>query len=145
MHPETNSRRVFLRVLAACAAAPSAGCSAAAEPEPVGRVDAGLTLDYPVGTLEPIGNLPVALGHDEGGFYAMTLTCTHEGCNMATSGQVDGNGLTCFCHGAQFDSDGNATRGPAKAPLAHFAVLIDATTGSITIDGNTEVSPDTRA
>jgi Rieske Fe-S protein len=147
MAEPNGSRRVFLRVLAACAAAPAASaCSGGvAGPEPVGQVDAGLTSNYPVGSLRAIGTQPIALGHDKDGYYAMTLTCTHQGCNMAVSGVVQSQGVSCGCHGARFDQYGEVLSGPAQASLAHFAVNIDPSTNDITIDGDTEVTPDTRA
>jgi len=140
------NRRVFLRVVGtSVAAAPLLACSSAVpEPDAVGQVDAGLTSSYPVGSLEAIGNLAVALGHDAEGFYALTLTCTHQGCNIATRGAVSGTGIVCGCHGATFDANGHMTGGPARADLTHFAVKIDAATGAITIDGATRVAADVR-
>lgn len=144
--PSCSSRRTFLVVVSSTVAgAPLLGCSQAGQPpEAVGKVDAGLASSYPVGTLEPIGNLPVALGHDAGGFYALTLTCTHQGCNMAQQGVVSGSGIVCRCHGASYDADGHVKGGPAPEDLTHFAVNIDAVTGAITIDGDTHVSAATR-
>ena len=140
------NRRVFLSVIGCgVAAAPLLAClSSVPEPDAVGQVDAGLSSSYPVGSLEAIGNLAVALGHDENGFYALTLTCTHQGCNIATQGAVAGTGIVCGCHGASFDANGHVRGGPARADLTHFAVKIDATTGAVTIDGNTRVAADVR-
>ena len=140
------SRRRFLSVVGTTiAGAPLLACSGAVpEPAAIGQVDAGLTSSYPVGSLEPIGNVAVALGHDAAGFYALTLTCTHEGCNIAVDGAVSGSGIGCGCHGATFDANGRVTGGPAKADLTHFAVKIDSVTGAITIDGDTRVSASTR-
>ncbi len=145
-HHRSPSRRKFLSVIGTTVAgAPLLGCSSAVpEPDAIGQVQAGSTSSFPVGSLEPIGNLAVALGHDANGFYALTLTCTHAGCNIATRGFVSGNGIACGCHGATFDADGHVTGGPAKADLTHFAVKIDAATGAITIDGDTRVSATTR-
>ena len=141
-----QNRRVFLKVVGGgVAAAPLLACSSAVpEPDAVGQVDAGLTSSYPVGSLEAIGTLAVALGHDQGGFYALTLTCTHQGCNIATRGAVSGTGIACGCHGASFDANGHVRGGPARADLTHFAVKIDAATGDVTIDGNTRVAADVR-
>jgi Rieske Fe-S protein len=144
--PWCASRRIFLSVVGTTVAgAPLLACSSAVpEPDNVGQVDAGLASSYPVGSLEAIGNLAVALGHDEGGFYALTLTCTHQGCNMAVQGAVSGAGIACACHGATYSVDGTVRGGPAKANLTHFAVKIDPDTGAITIDGNTRVSANVR-
>lgn len=140
------NRRGFLKVVGGgVAGVPLLSCSSGVpEPAAVGKVDAGLASSYPVGSLEAVGGLAVALGHDERGFYALTLTCTHDGCNMATQGFVSGSGLACGCHGATYDVNGHVLGGPAKADLTHFAVNIDAATGSVTIDGTTRVSADVR-
>jgi len=141
-----SSRRNFLSVIGCAAAgAPFLGCSSAGQPPaPIGKVQAGQASSFPVGTLEPIGNLPVALGHDANGFYALTLTCTHEGCNMAQQGAVSGNGIVCHCHGASYNADGHVLGGPAPEDLTHFAVTIDGMTGAVTIDGDTKVSATVR-
>ncbi|MES1184973.1 MAG: Rieske (2Fe-2S) protein [Myxococcales bacterium] len=140
------TRRKFLAVFGSTmAGAPLLACSSAGQaPDPVGKVDAGLASSYPVGTLEPVGNLPVAIGHDANGFYALTLTCTHQGCNMAQQGVVSGTGIVCRCHGASYDASGHVLGGPAPDDLTHFAVTVDAATGALTIDGNTHVSASTR-
>jgi len=141
-----DSRRVFLKVLGgSVAAAPLLACSSAVpEPDAVGQVDAGLASSYPVGSLEAVGTLAVAVGHDQAGFYALTLTCTHEGCNIATRGAVSGAGIACGCHGASFDANGHVRGGPARGDLTHFAVKIDAATGAVTVDGNSRVAADVR-
>jgi Rieske Fe-S protein len=109
----------------------------------VGTFEAGLVTDYPVGSLEPVGTEPVAIGRDAKGLYAMTLTCTHAGCNMATQGDVAPNGVVCACHGSRFDANGAVVRGPAQDDLAHFAVTVDAN-GVITVHGDQQVAPTTR-
>ena len=140
------TRRRFLSVLSsAVATAPLFGCSSAGRPPAaIGKVQAGLATSFPVGSLESIGTLPVALGHDAGGFYALTLTCTHEGCNMAQQGIVSGSGIVCQCHGASYNANGHVLGGPAPEDLTHFAVIIDAATGAVTIDGDTTVSASVR-
>ncbi|MFI5300880.1 MAG: Rieske (2Fe-2S) protein [Polyangiales bacterium] len=141
------SRRVFLRVFAASgvAAAVDVGCGpAGVSPLSFGTVSAGNVSALPVGSLHAVPGQPVAIGRDTGGVYAMTLTCTHGGCDMGSQGSVSSAGLFCGCHGSQFDGNGNVTRGPANAPLAHFAVSIDAA-GEVTVDGAQEVAASTRA
>lgn len=141
------SRRIALKVLAAGGAAGTlaGACSAPAgtEPSSVGTVQAGLVTDYPVGSLEPVGTLPLAVGRDANGLYAMTLTCTHAGCNMAVDGSVSPSGLFCSCHGSRFDANGGVTRGPAPDPLVHFAVTVDAS-GAITVHGDQTVAASVR-
>jgi Rieske Fe-S protein len=147
MQNHVCSRRVALKGLAAGGAAGTlaSACSgpAGATPDSVGVVQAGLVSSYPVGSLEPVGNLALAVGRDEKGLYAMTLTCTHAGCNMAVDGNVSATGLVCSCHGSRFDANGGVTRGPAQEALAHFAVTVDAS-GTITVHGGQTVAATAR-
>ena len=73
---------------------------------PVGTVEAGLVADYPVGSLEPVGTMALAVGRDAKRLYALTLTCTHAGCNMAVDGNVSAGGIVCTCHGSRFERPG---------------------------------------
>ena len=142
------SRRSFLGTMALGAAALSvvgAACSGAssAAPASVGDVSAGNVKDIPVGTLRSISGIPVAIGRDSAGLYAMTLTCTHQGVDMGSDGSVTPSGITCYRHGSQFDANGAVVQGPASAPLVHFAVETDSS-GNVTIHGDTQVSAQTR-
>ncbi len=141
------SRRRFLEVVASAGASTlgvvACGAPAGVEPEPVHDVSVGAAASYAVGSLEAVGTLPVALGRDGKGFYAMTLTCPHQGCNMAIDGNVGATGVYCSCHGSRFDANGNVQQGPARDPLAHFAVALD-TEGNVTIHGDQRVGSGTR-
>jgi cytochrome b6-f complex iron-sulfur subunit len=140
----SSSRRRFLKIIAVGAAgAAGASCGSPGSAESIGDVDAGNVKNLPVGTLRAVGSEAVAIGRDKSGVYAMTLTCTHAGCNMATQGQVSNTGAECGCHGSIFDVNGAVVAGPARAPLEHFAVEISAA-GEITIHGDTSVSAATR-
>ena len=146
---ECKGRRHFLKVLAVAAATPSmsvalGGCGPGAGPVAVGDVAAGNVADLAVGTLKVAKpGEPVCIGRDAGGLYAMTLTCTHEGCDISTQGSVSSSGISCNCHGSRFDANGNVVRGPARDPLQHFAVSVDAQQ-NITIHGDMDVSSSTR-
>ena len=139
------ARRHFLVVLGAAAAVPTAACSdpSGVEPAKIGDVSAGNVSGLPEGTLLAVGNAPVAIGRDANGLYAMTLTCTHEGCNIALDGSVDISEVHCGCHGARFDGNGNVKSGPAPDPLVHFAVEVDAA-GNILIRGDQRVGSNVR-
>lgn len=140
------TRRHFLKVLAAGASLPvlaNCGAPGGAAPAKVGNVPAGNVADLSVGSLHALGSSPVCIGRDKNGVYAMTLTCTHMGCNMAVNGNVSSAGVYCACHGSRFDVDGNVQSGPAHASLQHFAVSADSA-GNLTIHGGTSVSSSTR-
>lgn len=147
MPAQVCSRRVALKILAAEGAGGVlvSACSSPSgtAPDSVGTVQAGLVTDYPVGSLEALGTAAVAVGRDEKGLYAMTLTCTHAGCNMALDGTVSPSGIDCNCHGSRFDANGGVTRGPAQDPLTHFAVTVDAS-GAITVHGDQTVAASVR-
>jgi cytochrome b6-f complex iron-sulfur subunit len=141
------SRRRFLEVLVASAAASTGALSACSgqndsTPEAFGDAKAGNIADLQVGTVRAVAGAPVFIGHDEAGVYAMTSTCTHEGCDMSSDGTVT-NRIICQCHGSEFDLNGGVVRGPASLPLTHFAVDI-ASDGTITVRGGTKVGPSTR-
>jgi nitrite reductase/ring-hydroxylating ferredoxin subunit len=53
----------------------------------------------------------------DGDLHAFDDTCTHAGCSLAM-GKLDGNIVTCPCHGSQFDvTSGSVLRGPARQPV----------------------------
>ena len=141
MNPPLQSRRRFLG-LAGGALSLSACSSSSTPPAQLGDVVAVNAASLPNPSLEPVGSMPVCIGRDARGVYAMTLTCTHQGCNIG-DGTVSPSGLRCPCHGSMFDSNGNVTAGPANAPLQHFAVTADAS-GLLMIHTGQDVSSDTR-
>jgi nitrite reductase/ring-hydroxylating ferredoxin subunit len=108
-----------------------------------GTYPAGNVSQLPVDTLQAVTGEPLAIGRDSGGVYAMTLVCTHDGCDIATDGTVSFQGVTCSCHGSRFDANGNVLQGPAQSPLQHYQVAIDAS-GAITVDASVSVVETTR-
>lgn len=146
MSETKSSRRRFLEVIAVSAVVPfAAACSSGGggiAPAKVGTVAAGNVSALPVGSLRAIAGVPVCIGHDTQGVYAMTLTCTHAGCDIS-QGTVAASGLVCKCHGSSFDANGAVTNGPAADPLQHFAVSIDAQ-GLLLIHGDMNVDASTR-
>ncbi len=133
-----NPRRSFLKVLAATPLV--AACSSnSGAPASFGIVSAGNVSSTSEGTLSVVPNAPAILARDADGLYAMTITCTHEGCDVTPTGVT----LDCPCHGSRFDSNGKVLQGPAGSPLVHFAVTVDAN-GAITIDGTKQVAASLR-
>ena len=90
------------------------------------QIAAGAASSFAIGSLTPIAGEGVAVGHDSGGLYALSLICTHQGCDLSVDGDVSASGIQCFCHGAQFDAHGNVFGGPARSKLVHFALTKDA-------------------
>lgn len=139
------SRRRFLGLVGAGSALSlsSCGSDSVVEPQSFGDALAGNVSALALGTLLAVPNAPAYVGRDAAGVYAMTSTCTHEGCDMVSQGQIEKNGVFCACHGSRFDLNGAVTRGPADAPLTHFAVDIDAR-GNMVVHGGTRVAASVR-
>lgn len=141
-----TTRRHFLQISAlgaGCAFAVACGEDEGAG-EATGSHAAGNVADLPVGTLRALSGVPLAIGRDTGGVYALTTICTHQQCDMnGGSGQVDSGGLRCDCHGSSFDARGTRLSGPASASLRHFRVTANEA-GALTIDASTVVATDER-
>ena len=141
------ARRTFLRLAVVTVASRwVCGCSGGAggtSAEAFGDVSAGSTSAMSVGTIKPVPNAPAFIARDAKGLYAMTTTCTHQGCDLASSGRVSGTEIQCACHGSVFDANGGVVNGPAQKPLEHFAVSVDAS-GEITVHGGQVVAADVR-
>jgi cytochrome b6-f complex iron-sulfur subunit len=60
----------------------------------------------------------LALFRSEGGFYALSLICTHLGCTVT----VTEDALSCPCHGSRFDRQGKVLTGPADRALVRMKV-----------------------
>ena len=107
----------------------AAAGQAGSAPLPDGPIAAGNVSGVAAGSLAIVAR-SFLLGRDAKGLYAMSLQCTHQGCAVV---QQSGNQLLCPCHKSVFDSNGAVLVGPAKLPLPHFAVTVDAA-GNITVD-----------
>jgi Rieske Fe-S protein len=82
------------------------------------------------------------VGRDANGLYAMSSLCTHQGCDMAgqAGGFTAGNTeIVCYCHGSQFDANGQVIQGPAWSPLQHVAIALGCD-GQIYVDSSTSVA-----
>ena len=130
------SRRTL--ILAGCAAA---GCGLPSVEQLPATIPAGNISGLPQGTLRALPGVPVAIARDAGGIYAMTLICTHQGCDM--SGGVGPSFIDCGCHGSVFDAHGNPLRGPATLQLQHFVVDADAS-GALTVHTDQPTPASTR-
>lgn len=83
------------------------------EPPALTEFDLGPASNYPLGSRKVIPDVPALLIHDESGFSALSLVCTHLGCTVETKAE----GFACSCHGSRFDPQGEVVRGPADKPL----------------------------
>lgn len=57
-----------------------------------------------------------------GSFKAFSNICTHQGCPIT---QIQGDTITCNCHGSQFSLTGAVKRGPADRPLTKAKITPD--------------------
>ena len=69
--------------------------------------------DHPAKCVEVDGE-KIALFKGEGGFYALSDTCTHRG-GPLSEGEVEGVEVTCPWHGAIFDLRTGGVLGPPAA------------------------------
>jgi nitrite reductase/ring-hydroxylating ferredoxin subunit len=71
-----------------------------------------------------VGGEKIALFRAEGGFYALSDTCTHRG-GPLSQGEVEGTAVTCPWHGATFDlRTGTVLGPPASKGVKSYAVRI---------------------
>jgi len=76
--------------------------------------------DLPAGTKKAafVSGKKIMVVNADGHFFAMDDTCSHAGCGLAEEGFVDGETITCGCHGSQFDlSTGNVLAPPATVAM----------------------------
>jgi 3-phenylpropionate/trans-cinnamate dioxygenase ferredoxin component len=67
----------------------------------------------------------VAVANVGGTFFAFDDTCTHRQCSLA-EGELDGNVITCPCHGSQFDvTSGDVVAAPAVEPVNTYPLRLE--------------------
>jgi cytochrome b6-f complex iron-sulfur subunit len=89
------------------------------DPAPPSEYDLGLASDYPPGSRIVLAYIPAAIIHNDSGFLALSLVCTHLGCTVEQ--QLDGN-YECPCHGSRYDQQGYVMRGPSNKQLNRLKV-----------------------
>lgn len=138
MTQEETSRRDFLCLGAAAAAAACGGCAV------LGSRKAAVTTEPRQGVIRLTKEQSAALLASEGsilvkpkGFrdkilvvhltdsalYAVSAVCTHKGCTVTYNEDV--GRIDCPCHGSQYALDGSVTQGPAKRPLKRYEVTTE--------------------
>ena len=85
----------------------------------------------------------VLIGHDAGGFYALSSLCTHSYCDLNTKGTLSAMSIKCGCHGSIYDTVGNVLMGPALKALPAFAMSIGCD-GNLYVDTKTMVASSDR-
>ena len=123
----------------ATAAAPTPAASPGPSAAPVAGQIATLASLQPRTALpftDPTSGDPAVLIRlADGSVVAFDAVCTHQGCTV----QYDPPSglLACPCHGAVFDPTHNADvlQGPAPVALAALPIVVDKTTGAITLKG----------
>ncbi len=73
-------------------------------------------------SLVGVGDARMFIVRDDNGLYAYSAICTHESCALIVA---DAFGrASCPCHGAEFDGNGQVTKGPATKNLPHYLLTI---------------------
>jgi cytochrome b6-f complex iron-sulfur subunit len=93
-----------------------------------GRVQAGTTVDFPVGQgkVVPVNDKPVIIVNTaQGGLKAFSAICTHLGCIVEWD--EPRQFILCPCHDGRFNAaNGAIISGPQPAPLPELALTVEA-------------------
>lgn len=92
-----------------------------------GFIKAGVRSEIPAGSMKTVrvNGKPVALANIDGEFFAVSDICSHAECSLGSNGFLDGNVITCACHGAQFDAtNGKVLSLPAPTDIPYYEVKI---------------------
>lgn len=57
-------------------------------------------------------------------YHALSMRCTHEGCDVGT--EVQEGTVNCPCHLSKFRLNGEVVQGPATTPLPKYDSVLDA-------------------
>ena len=87
-------------------------------PPPPREFDLGPVENFPPGSATVLYFVPAIVRHDDEGFSAISMKCTHLGCTVEHTNDA----FECPCHGSRFDKDGKRTRGPAAYDLSTLRV-----------------------
>jgi cytochrome b6-f complex iron-sulfur subunit len=114
----------------ACIGGLTSSCTKEGSPTPA-PTNVDFTLDISSGTLSTNGGFLVHSGivvarTTTGSFLAVSASCTHQGTNVNYNAAADT--FICPNHGAQFNSVGVVTRGPASSNLATYKTTLTGTT-----------------
>jgi len=137
------NRREFVRATAATVSLVVLGAAqdwaqGAAPPAPSGPLDIGTLADYPAdGVFDKFLKTEKVLVIRNGDrLYACSGRCTHKGSTLA----IKQGRIRCPSHGSVFNEQGAPVSGPAKAPLARFAITKTAE-GRLIVDRSRTFEP----
>jgi cytochrome b6-f complex iron-sulfur subunit len=131
---ERTSRRDFLGMTVATAAAVCTGCALVGSRKPDVEADLGegsirLGRAQSTSLLRGDGSLLVGVKGGkqkilvvhlrDGQLIAVSAICTHMGCTVAY--KPEAGRIVCPCHGSEYSPDGANLKGPAKRPLTRYA------------------------
>lgn len=148
LDPPRMKRRSFLSLASLGSFAAALGTAAAGIlrlpspavlPGPVRRFKVGSPEEFAVGSETMFAADNFVLFRDNGGFYAISATCTHLGCTVAQSQE----GFACPCHGSRFNRDGKVIGGPAPRPLPWLEIS-RAADGTLLVNADSEVPEGSR-
>lgn len=91
-------------------------------------VEVGRAEDIAPGTAMRVvvGALPIAIFNQDGEFFAIGDTCSHEDYSLAEGEVEDGCTVECALHGARFDlRTGAALSLPATLPVGTFSAWVE--------------------
>jgi len=70
-----------------------------------------------------VGDTPVLVLRHGDHFHAVHDRCSHRGCSLAETGEIEGEVVECGCHGSRFSlRDGSVQRGPATVGQPAYEV-----------------------
>jgi len=91
---------------------------------------AGKAADFKVGEVVDFRREKTFVVRSEGGFLAISATCTHLHCIVNWNAVI--KEFECPCHGAKFNQSGEVVAGPPPRPLDLHKIEI--TAGNVVID-----------
>jgi nitrite reductase/ring-hydroxylating ferredoxin subunit len=91
------------------------------DPAPPSQYDLGLATDFPPGSRTLLMHIPAVLIHNNDGWLAFSMVCTHLGCTVEQKSKE----YECPCHGSKYDAAGYVARGPANTPLKKLRVEVN--------------------
>jgi cytochrome b6-f complex iron-sulfur subunit len=98
------------------------------DPTPPSEFDIGSANNYPINSRTIVAHIPALIVHEEDGFHAISLTCSHLGCAV----EERNVGFECPCHSSRYDLSGKVLKGPSTIDLRTLRV-------TKTEDGNLHV------